>query len=442
MKTTSLLLLTATAALAQGPLAPTAAPAPTMKTLTQIEPRTPVNSTTCPGDASNTFIITTSGSYYLTGNLAGTAGKRGIYIQAPFVTLDLGGFILDGNFKNGTDAIYSLGGGGNRTAFNGTLANWNGSGISLIGDAASVEHITVTNCGQGIFLSASVTSASHCVVTTCGQGIVSLVGSSTVSDCAVSTISSGLAGSTVYGILGDTVTHCSVKGVSNTNASAGSSGISGKTISQCTVSDVQSAANYAFGIQGTTITDCAYDGSISTATAASYYAISGTTVAHCNVANHLFNSSGNFHNGINGGTVTDCTVQHMANSGSGTHVSGIRSTYLADNSNGSLEACLVKNCNVSGITGDGIRCTGNVNLEGNRIGYCTSVGISVYAGIVRNNTTNNCGTAISLTTGLAVGNTSISDTAGFSLGAAVRSGPLITTGGVSTVFDPNSNFKF
>ena len=52
-----------------GALTPPGAPASTMKTLDQVEPRTPVNVTTVPGDASYHHITTTPGSYYLTGNL-------------------------------------------------------------------------------------------------------------------------------------------------------------------------------------------------------------------------------------------------------------------------------------------------------------------------------------------------------------------------------------
>lgn len=67
-----------------------------MKSLDQIEPRTIVNATNTPGDATNTFIITAPGSYCLTGNLIAEAGKNGISIQADDVTLDLQGFALLG----------------------------------------------------------------------------------------------------------------------------------------------------------------------------------------------------------------------------------------------------------------------------------------------------------------------------------------------------------
>jgi hypothetical protein len=81
---------------AQGSLTPPGTPTPTMKTLDQVEARKIVNATNTPGDATHLFIISTSGSYYLTGNITGVSGKHGIAISADNVTLDLNGFALVG----------------------------------------------------------------------------------------------------------------------------------------------------------------------------------------------------------------------------------------------------------------------------------------------------------------------------------------------------------
>src|SRR5689334_13892270 len=71
----------------QGTLTPPGPPAPSMKTLSEIEPRIAISSLP--------LTIVTPGSYYLTGNLSATS--TGITVTARDVTIDLNGFTLTGD---------------------------------------------------------------------------------------------------------------------------------------------------------------------------------------------------------------------------------------------------------------------------------------------------------------------------------------------------------
>jgi len=80
-----------------GDLNPPAGPvAPTMKPLSDVEPRIAVNAQNTPGSATAVHVISQPGSYYLTGNVFGLNGRNGIAVTASGVTLDLNGFTVIG----------------------------------------------------------------------------------------------------------------------------------------------------------------------------------------------------------------------------------------------------------------------------------------------------------------------------------------------------------
>jgi hypothetical protein len=167
---------------AQGTLTPPGAPVPTMKSLDQIEARTPISALP--------FTINSPGSYYLTKSLNVTTGN-GITINAAQVTLDLNGFTISSTASsaNGT-GIAIASGLGDITIFNGHIkggvAYLNGTysgpgfanGIEYSGNAAvnvRVTGISVSAClSDGINLSANAFALveSCTVYTVGGNGIV------------------------------------------------------------------------------------------------------------------------------------------------------------------------------------------------------------------------------------------------------------------------------
>lgn len=140
--------------LAQGPLTPPGAPAPTMKTLDQIEPRTPI--------ASLPYTISNSGSYYLTSILTGQAGTNGITIVANDVTLDLHGFALVG-VTGSLSGILVSGARTNVAVRNGSIRNWGSQGVDggSVG-AGRFDHLIVSTNG-----STGLESGTACVITEC-----------------------------------------------------------------------------------------------------------------------------------------------------------------------------------------------------------------------------------------------------------------------------------
>jgi hypothetical protein len=138
---TTLLALAAACPAWGGDLEPPGAPAPTMKTLAEVEPRSPI--------ASLPFTITQSGAYYLASSLTGSSGQHGITIAASGVSLDLMGFTLLG-VEGSLDAIRTDGTDRNGIIVrNGMVLGWGGAGLSLTKTGSPVvERLTVTGCGS------------------------------------------------------------------------------------------------------------------------------------------------------------------------------------------------------------------------------------------------------------------------------------------------------
>lgn len=165
-----------------GPLAPPAGPvAPTHKTLSQLEPRTPISAATTPGDQSSVFVISQPGNYYLPADVAVPAGKNGILVAAPDVTIDLAGFAVRGEpgSLSGVITVESA----RLTLRNGAIRNCGGHGVSALAAPSSrFEGLAITACGAGL-ATGDGSTADRCSAEGCaGDGFV-LESRSILRDC-------------------------------------------------------------------------------------------------------------------------------------------------------------------------------------------------------------------------------------------------------------------
>lgn len=319
------------ALLGQGSLTPPpGAPAPTMKTLAQIEARTPI--------AAAPFTIAQPGSYYLTTNLTVSSGDA-ITITADGVTLDLNGFTLTSiaATANGT-AILLTSGRRDITIFNGHIRRGvtnDGSGVfsgSGFGHGINysatppmnvlVSRVTVSGClGYGIFLNnVGPTVVEACVVRTMGlYGILaSTIKTSTATECK---------GTAVFG---KQVSDCRGKSLNG-------SGIVATTAQNC-----HGVSTTGFGIEATMALNC-----YGTSTSGS--GVQATTAENC----YGVSESGY---GVYATTAQNC----RGNSNSGT---GIYASRTALNSHGTsstgtgLFARTAAFCTGAGPGGSAIQAT-------------------------------------------------------------------------------------
>jgi hypothetical protein len=127
---------------AQGSLAPPGAPQPTMKTLSEIEPRKAI-AQPASGPGAFPIVISQPGSYYLAGEFGGVAGQSGIVISTNNVTLDLNGFALTGNGSgSGIEIGASLQGVSVR---NGLIRTWAVGVSASTGSGLRFTDLIVTN---------------------------------------------------------------------------------------------------------------------------------------------------------------------------------------------------------------------------------------------------------------------------------------------------------
>ncbi len=221
-----------------GPIAPTG--------------KTPILTSTTPGDVDSLFKITQPGAYVLRNNIAGVSGMMGIEIAANDVTVDLEGFALIGVAGSLDGLLVSQLAASNITIANGSIRGWgngttNGYGV----DARNALGVSIRNVNASSNLLDGIRAGKGSIVTGCtatanGSDGIDVDEGSTVRNCtAKANLNDGIE--TDFG--------CSVIGcTASGNALDGIQSLAGSAITDCAAYD-----NGDDGIQGdenTTVTRC------------------------------------------------------------------------------------------------------------------------------------------------------------------------------------------
>lgn len=447
-----------------------------MKSLSQIEPRTPIS--TLP------FTISVPGAYYVTDNLTGVAGQPGISIDADNVTLDLGGFELVGPGSGVTAGIQIINNHVNTTIRNGTVRGWLSNSVvasTATSTEMQVENLRVVNGGVVGILLGNNGTAKGCEVRACvGAGISAglsckivectsvgqtgasadgfrVIGYSIVTNC----VASGNGGDGFQLGPGCVVTHCvSQANAIGFNSTGGRSSLLGctadsnngigfsagslTTVSGCSarnnadigfsLSDAVAVLNctssfntgngYSLGI-GATITNCtaAFNTGVAGIATSSAAVITGCVV-------RASTNAGASSAGITTGTeslVSQCVVSNIDSSAT---------TLTATTGMGisAASSCTLERNTVQGCRGDGIRATSRCVIrdntsDANGSGTGDGAGIHVTSSANRiegNNVTNNDrGIEVTSSRSLVIRNSAGSNGIDYVIAASNRYGPVV-----------------
>jgi len=210
---------------------PPGAVAPTDTALRQTDPRTPIDQSTAPATPTANHRISTSGSYFLTSDIAAEQNKSAIEIAAPYVTIDLNGFDIAGATlftTDSVDGIRRVGGtlAGSVAITNGVIHDFDQTGVRLPDDAVRLADLTILQSGaDNAFLGAdAVVTRCQFLQSVSGDGLFVGEGSA-VSGC----VANGNADSGLVIDDGSTVVNCSARA----NGQTGVQGSTGVLIQSC-----------------------------------------------------------------------------------------------------------------------------------------------------------------------------------------------------------------
>ncbi len=373
---------------------PTGPVAPAMKPLTDIEPRIALNATNTPGDNDSILRISQPGSYYLTRNVAGEAGKSGIEIAADGVTVDLMGFDLVGVPGSKDGVRVSIIGADNIEIRNGGVRFWGENGIntSSPGSAIGARIVDIRAYRNGL---RGIRVASHTLISGCTSYNNFDHGFSTAQAATVVNCSAGENVGDGFVIEeGSTITACN----SYDNDSRGIRCSFDSTVTGCTLN------RNSTGIEG------------------------GSVIIGCTIVSSTFS-------GIvaqRGTTITNCTLRSNGNHGIS-----------------AADGCSISGCTVLLNTFDGIVASSDCRITGNT---CTGNGRSGGAGIHVTGSDNHIegNTCTDATRGIDVDaagnfiarNTASGNSTNYAITGTQTIGPIVSTTGVITNSNPWANFEF
>ncbi|MBL0920853.1 MAG: hypothetical protein IBJ10_01855, partial [Phycisphaerales bacterium] len=175
------------------------------------EPRIPVQS--LPGSATALHVITEPGSYYLTGNIQGVAGKNGIEVHASRVDIDLSGFSMVGA-AGSMSAVRQIDGLEQLSVHDGLITDWSEFGVyAFFSPFSRVERIKLARIVDRAVIVNFGSVVTDCSVRQCGGRTLSVESLGLIARC----ITDQCGSPSIYGqnriLVTDCVAHRSGQGV-------------------------------------------------------------------------------------------------------------------------------------------------------------------------------------------------------------------------------------
>jgi hypothetical protein len=352
-------VLSQSPALSQGSLTPPGAPAPTMKTLQQVEPRTPISAAP--------FTITEPGSYYLTTNLTVSSGDA-ITIAASGVTLDLNGYTIRSTTNSPGGAAIAIVSGlfglRNLAILNGNIEG-GGFGYGIVFSNAPPQNVRVSgiNVAGCLYDGISLGWNDSTVVEACTVRTVGGYGIAASTIKGSSAINCGLTA-----IAGNQVSDCRGTSASGDGVSAdvalncyGESGNGRGVYAARSAQNCYGSSSSSYGVYAVSAQNCygiSGGTGVSATTALNCYGYNGTSASgvSADIAQNCYGSS----SGGNG-VYAVAIAQNCYGSSGGAGGGGVVVSYTAQNCYGysssgtGVAADTAQNCyGFSGVSGYGI----------------------------------------------------------------------------------------